>query len=93
MTKNNKKTRTEWNAEGELDNLLPSESGEEIKEKNRWKVLTSKKLLIWLPVCIAQIKARNNSSKLKNEIRRILYLLYQLNKINKTACNNSINSL
>ena len=35
------------------------------------KVFTSNKLLIRLPILLAQIKAGNNSYKLKNEIRRI----------------------
>ena len=32
---------------------------------------------------LAQIKAGNNSNKLKNKVREILYLLYQYNKITK----------
>ena len=35
------------------------------------------------PIMLAQIKAGNNSNKLKNEIKKILYLLYQHNKITK----------
>ena len=40
------------------------------------KILTKKQLLSRLPVLLAQIQAGNNSTKLKNEIRQILYLLY-----------------
>ena len=39
--------------------------------------LTSNKLLTTLPILLAQTKAGNYSNKLKNEIRQIVYLLYQ----------------
>ena len=54
------------------------------------KILTPNKLLTRLPIRLANIKAGNNSNKLKNEIRQILYLLYQHNKITKKAYNNLI---
>ena len=57
------------------------------------KVLTSKKLLTWLPILLTQIKAGNNKSKLKNEITQILYLLHQHNKITKNVYKNLIKSL
>ena len=57
------------------------------------KVLTPNKLLTRLPILLAQIKAGNNSYKLKSEIRQILYLLSQHNKIPKKICNNLIKSL
>ena len=57
------------------------------------KILPPNKLLTRLPILLAQTKAGNNSSKLKNEIRQILYLLYQHNKITKNLCNNLIKSL
>ena len=40
------------------------------------KILTKKQMLSRLPILLAQIQAGNNSTKLKNEIRQILYLLY-----------------
>ena len=57
------------------------------------KILTPNKLLTRLPILLAQIKAGNNSYKLKNEIGQILYLLYQHNKITKKVYNNLIKSL
>ena len=56
---------------------------EEVKEGKTLKFLTPNKLLTRLPILLAQIKAGNNSYKLKNEIRQILYLLYQHYKITK----------
>ena len=34
-----------------------------------------------LPILLAQLKAGNNSQKLKNEIRQILYSLYRSKKL------------
>ena len=66
---------------------------EEVKEEKRLKILAPNKLLTILPILLAQIKAGNNSNKLKNEIRQILYLLYQHNKITKKVYNNLVKSL
>ena len=57
------------------------------------KFSTPNKLLTRLLTLLAQIKAGNNSYRLKNEIRQILYLLYQHNKITEKVYNNLINSL
>ena len=48
---------------------------EEIKKGKGLKILTPNELLTRLSVLLAQMKAGNNSYKLKNEIRQILYLL------------------
>ena len=40
-------------------------------------------MLIRLPISFAQLKAGNNSEKLKNEIRQILYSLYRSKKLTK----------
>ena len=66
---------------------------EELKEGKELKILTLYKSLTRLSLLVAQIKARNNSIKLKNEIRQILYLLCQHNKITKKVYNNSVKSL
>ena len=54
---------------------------------------TPDKLLVRLLILIAQTKAGNSSNKLKNEIKKILYLLYQHNKITKKINENLIKSL
>ena len=46
------------------------------------KILTLNKMLTRLPVLLAQVQVANNSYKVKNEIRQILYLLYQHNSQN-----------
>ena len=54
------------------------------------KILTNKQMLNSLPILLAQIQAGNNSTKLKNEIRQILYSLYRSKVLTKTVYNNSI---
>ena len=66
---------------------------EEVKEVTGLKIVTPNKLLTRHPILFAQINAGNNSAKLKNKIRQILYLLYKHKKITKKVCNNLIKSL
>ena len=40
------------------------------------KILTPNQMLSRLPIALAQLKAENNSNKLKNEIRQLFYSLY-----------------
>ena len=40
-------------------------------------ILTLNQILSRLPISIIQLKAGNNSEKLKNEIRQLLYSLYR----------------
>ena len=44
------------------------------------KILTPNQMLSRLPITLAQLKAGNNSEKLKNEIRQLLYSLYKSKK-------------
>ena len=57
------------------------------------KILINKQMLNLLPILLAQIKAGNNSIKLKNEIRQILYSLYRSKVLTKTVYNNLIKSI
>ena len=57
------------------------------------KILTPKQMLQRLPIALAQVKAGNNSENLLNEIRQIIYSLYQAKKISKKVYNNLIKSL
>ena len=57
------------------------------------KILTSNQILKILPIALAQIKAGNNSKGLSNEIRQILYSLYQSKEITKKVYNNIIKSI
>ena len=45
------------------------------------KILTLNQMLSRLPIFLAQLKAENNSEKLKNEIRQLFYSLYRSKKL------------
>ena len=47
------------------------------------KLLTRNQMLSRLPISLAQLKAGDNSEKLKNEIRQLLYSLYRSKKLTK----------
>ena len=47
------------------------------------KILTPNQMLNILIITLAQLKAGNNSEKLKNEIRQLLYSLYRSKKLTK----------
>ena len=47
------------------------------------KILTPKQMFQGLPMALAQVKAGTNSESLINEIRHIVYSLYQLKKLLK----------
>ena len=57
------------------------------------KILTDKQMLNPLPILSAQIPAGNNSNKLKNEARQILYSLYRSKVLTKTVYNNLIKAI
>ena len=46
-----------------------------------------------LPIALAQIKVGNNSESLFNEVRQIVYSLYQSREITKKVFNNIIKSI
>ena len=53
------------------------------KQGQGLKILTPNQMLSRLPITLAQLKAENNSEKLKNEIRQLLYSLYRSKKLTK----------
>ena len=55
------------------------------------KILTPNQMLSRLPITLAQLKAGNNSDKLKNEMRQLLYSLYRSKNMTKQVYNNLIN--
>ena len=64
-----------------FDYVLPILESEESAEQRRnqerqgLKILTTDQMLSRLPISLAQLKAENNSEKLENEIRQLLYSL------------------
>ena len=63
------------------------------KQGRELKTLTPKQVLQRLPIAHSQVKADSTSKKLLNEIRKIIYSLYQAKEITKKVCNNIINSM
>ena len=55
--------------------------------------MTPNQLLTRLSILFAQKKAGNNSKKLNNEIRQIIYSFYSSKNMSKTICNHLINSI
>ena len=60
------------------------------KQISGLKILTPDQVLSILPITLAQLKAKNNSEKLKNEIRQLLYSLYISKKLTKQLYKNLI---
>ena len=50
-------------------------------------------MLQWLPIALAQVKAGTNSESLLNEIKQIVFSLYQSKEITKKVYNNIIKSI
>ena len=46
-----------------------------------------------LPIFLAQLEAGNNSEKLKNDVRQLLYFLYSSKMLTKTIYNNLIHAI
>ena len=57
------------------------------------KILISEQMLQRLAIALSQVKARNTSKHLLNEIRQIVYSLYRAKEITKEVYNNTMNSI
>ena len=76
--------KTDETGDEQLDTTdMPDLETEESSEQRRKqqgqgvRVLTPKQMISRLPIFLGQLRARNNSQKLKNEIRQLLYSLYR----------------
>ena len=82
----------------EIPDMPESETAESVEERRKTnrqglKILTPQQMLSRLPISLAQLKAGNNSKKLKNEIRQILYSLSRSKKLSKTIYENLIKTI
>ena len=73
--------------------LIMSEAKIKATKGKGLKILTPKQMLQRLPIALAQVKAGNNSESLLNEIRQIVYFLYQSKQITKKVYSNIIKSI
>ena len=77
-----------------MPELETEESAEQRKQQGQGvKILTPKQLITRLPILLAQLKAGNNSQKLKNEIIQLLYSLNRSKKLSKTIYENLMNTI
>ena len=53
------------------------------QSRQRLKILTPNQMLSILPISVTHFKAGNNSEKLKNEIKQLLYSLYRSKSLTK----------
>ena len=74
----------------ELESEEPTEQRRNQQGKGL-KILKPSTMLSRLPISLAQLKAGNNSEKLKNEIKQLLYSLYQSRKLIKEIYKSLIN--
>ena len=61
--------------------------------QSKLKILTPKQMLQRFSIAFAQVKAGINSENLLNEIREVVYSLYQSKEITKKVNNNIIKSI
>ena len=65
-----------------LKEIFNGPTGEKSATKGQGlKILTPNQMLSRLPITLAQLKAVNDSEKLKTKIRRVLYSLYRTKKL------------
>ena len=79
----------------EIVNLVEEilEFNKQKQQQKGLKILTPDQMLSRLPITLAQLKAGNNSEKLKNEIRQLLYSLSRSKKLTKTIYNHLISTI
>ena len=73
-----------------FEEILNFNNNRQNQEGEGLKILTPNQMLSRLPITLAQLKAGNNSGKLKNEIRQLLYFLYRSKNMTKQVYNNLI---
>ena len=77
--------------------MLELGTEESAEQKNQQgqevKILSKQQMITRLPVLLAKLQVRNNSQKLKNEIRQLLYFLYRSKNLSKTIYNILINTI
>ena len=68
-------------------------SARERQQGQGLKILTLQQMITTLPILLAQLKAGNNSQKLKNELRRLLFSLHGPKNLSKVIHNHLISTI
>ena len=71
---------------------IVSEGKYKVKHGKGLKLLAPKQMIQRLPIALLQVKASKTSEILLNEVRKIIYSLYQSKEITRKVYNNTINS-
>ena len=77
----------------EAKNKAKNEAKNQTTKSKGFIILTPKQLLQRLPIALAKLKAENNSENVFNEIRQIVYSLYQSKEIIKKVYSSIIKSM
>ena len=72
-----------YKARNEAIKLAKCKAKQNETKETGLKILTPNQMLQRLPIALAQVNAANNSESLLNEIRQIVYSLYQSKQITK----------
>ena len=77
-----KETNEKTDKQPDTTDMLKLESEESVEQKRNQqgkglKILTLNQMVSRLPISLVQLNAGNNSEKLKNEIRQLLYSLHR----------------
>ena len=88
-----KKTIDIFNSYSKIRSKLFYKSKQNETKEKGLKILTPKQMLQRLPIALALAKTGNDLENLLNEIRQILYSLYQSKGITKKVYNNLLKSL
>ena len=94
VSPNQKKMKRYVKSLKDIVDLYNLKSGSDTSKKGEGlKILTNKQMFNRLPRLLAQTEAGNNSDKLKNQTRQILYSLYRSKALTKTVYNKLIKSI
>ena len=77
----------------DIPDLETEEETEKRQKAQGLKIMTPSQLITRLPILLAQFNAGNNSNKLENETRQIVYSLYRSKNLSKTIYNHLIDSI
>ena len=80
MSKEEIKNKEQNDTLGVINEILDFSKEIQKQQGSGLKILKPNQMHNRLPISLAQLKAGNNSEKLKNEIRQILYTLYRSKK-------------
>ena len=77
----------------DIQKLEAEEEAEKRIKETGLKIMATNQLITRIPILLAKKQTGNNSQKLNNEIRQIIYSLYRSKNLSKAIYNHLINSI